>query len=157
MCAAADIPFLPADSPESQDGQQEEDTDLSMSDDASQSQDDLPRSTPRFAENDLCTRSAGTPLKERFLRLLCGAEESESEQYYNIIDMWVSKDGGSSDVDMPDVRTGVQDRKRGFEVFQRDEDGGSERSSQGSEPEKSKLRLGSRWEGVVRGAGGFVG
>lgn len=147
MCAGAGIPIFPA-------REDSEDEDMAELDYAAEF-DDQDRLPPRFAENDLwpvSSRSAGLPLKERFLQLLCGAEDSETEQYYTAIDLWTSNDATGSCADMRDAvkEPLALDRKRAFELYRRDDDSSSGRSRPATEL-GGKRRLGSlgRRFGVV--------
>lgn len=94
--------------------------------------------TPRFPENDQWPKtSGGLPLKERFLQLLCGAEDSEFQQYGHAIDRW-------------SLGATVPQRKRAFDLFERDV---SSSCSERSHPTRSKRRCDGAVGRLLRAGG----
>lgn len=150
MCAAAGIPILPEINPNSKDGEymdisEYEDGSILDHDAVLQVDDDLDKF--QYAENDQWpVISTGYPLKERYLQLLCGSEDNESEQYYNVIDHWAPSDKGSLDVNMlVEEMEVVSQRKRRFELFDRDGRSDGDRSRPATEEVSSKRRWDGQW------------
>lgn len=160
MCASAGIPFVPEIGPGSEDGDYME---ISERDSILDYQNLLPaedNDAMEFMENEEWpVVSSRFPLKERYLQLLCGSEDSETEQYYNVIDHWAPDDDGSLDVDMLVKEMQVMPpRKRAFELLHRECSSESDMSRPVTEEVRSKRRWDGQWgRFAVVGGGGDGG
>lgn len=77
------------------------------------------------------------------MQLLCGAEDSESERYYNVIDYWAPD---NKDVDMLVKTMQVMPQgKRLFNLFDREGISDSDRSRPVTEEVRSKRRWDGKW------------
>lgn len=138
MCAVAGVPLLPSNFPPSDYGEG-----IALSEDSELDYQELVSNDgmPMFPENDdeqVLPSSLGLPLKERFLELLCGNEDTQLKQYYDVMEYWASSEGYATPdtpMKLPDVKRKQPDafrnqpvpptkqpgRKRGFELFHREE------------------------------------
>lgn len=158
MCASAGIPMLPDKSGYSQDYIELSESSSVLDYQELVMQDAYQDGPLHFEENNQWpVTSSGYPLKERYLQLLCGSEDSECEQYHNVIDHWTPSDKGTLDVDMQDVAKVIHmmpQRKTGFEQLYCDGSSASNRSRPVIETGSNK-RWDSRWGifGVFSGVG----
>lgn len=91
MCATAGVPLFPINFPPCDNGE-----DKALPDTSDLFYQDLVSNDgmPLFPENDddgqVLPGSLGLPLKERFLELLCGSQDSQHQQYTRVMDSWAA-------------------------------------------------------------------
>lgn len=154
MCASAGVPILPDGAPDEDEGEYME-GDISEVDYQDLFDDDN-KDIPLFSENNKWpTTPGGLPLKKRYLQLLPGSDESESDQYFQVIKHWASGDVSSSvEGEGHQVEPIVNRGKRGYQLVDHDDESGSELSRAVTELGGRKRRYEYAWKGsaVVGGS-----
>lgn len=145
MCASAGIPILPDGAPDNDDREYVL-GDFSEVDYQDLFEDDS-QGVPMFPENDIWpTTAGGLPLTKRYLELLPGSDETESDQYFHVIKHWTKEDESSSvEAGSYQVEPIVQPAKRRYQLVDHDDETSSELSRAATEP-VGKRRCQTVWK-----------